>query len=444
MAGMFAARVLSEHFQRVTVVDRDRYDDNSEYRSGVPQSRHLHILLERGQRIARELFPELESQLVAAGVPLLNMGRDVEFVTFGGKVLRYHSRHELRSSSRGWLENTLRSHLRQQPELGLVEGVDVHSLYVRADGQVCGVRGKRKHGEEFVLYADLVVDASGRNSKALEWLGALGYAAPGITTINAFLGYATRWFRIAPRAATPWRAVLTGAQPTSNPRGGALFPVEGDRWVVTLAGIGEHRPPTDDAGFLEFTRRLSTPTIYEAIKDAEPLSPVYGYRRTENRWVHFERLSRWPEGFVVLGDAACAFNPVYGQGMTVSAMEASLLGELLEVQGADIRGLSRRFQRRLPQVLKAPWLLATGEDFRWPTTEGGKPDAATRVAHWYVDRVFEIMSSRADVVETFLAVQHLLAAPTALFRPTIFARVMTHAARSLVARGRAQPSATLA
>lgn len=432
MAGMLAARVLHEHFGRVTIIDRDRYGEDGEYRSGVPQSRHLHICLERGQQILHELFPDLEVELNDAGVPLLNIGLDLSTVAFGGPLPRYRSKHQIRSSSRVWLESTVRRRLRLRNGITFLEETEVTGLLARPREGVYGVQLRRRGQSNEGMQADFVVDASGRNSKALDWLGVLGYEHASITTINAFLGYATRWFRKPARFEAAWRAALIGSIPTSNSRAGALFPVEGDRWVVTLSGLAEQQPPADDAGFLGFARQLATPTIYHAIQHAEPISPAYGYRRTENRWVHFERLARWPERFIVMGDAACCFNPIYGQGMTIAALEADLLDRMLLQHGADLRWFARKFQRQLPKTLMPAWLLSTGEDFRWPTTAGGKPDAATRCAHWYVDRLIHAMPHYQPMLEAFLSVQHLLAAPTTLFRPSVSARVLSHALRSFV------------
>jgi 2-polyprenyl-6-methoxyphenol hydroxylase-like FAD-dependent oxidoreductase len=222
-----------------------------------------------------------------------------------------------------------------------------------------------------------------------------------------------------------------------------LFPVEGDRWVLTVAGLAHQYPPTDEAGFLEFARQLASPTIYETVKTLKPISPIYGYRRMENRWVHFEQLKRWPDHFLVLGDAVCCFNPAYGQGMAVSAVEAMLLDETLRSHAHNLRGLGQRFQRALPKAFKPAWLLSTGEDCRWPTTEGVKPDALTRFAQKYIDRLFDIMPNSPAVVETFLAVQHLLAPPTVMFHPTMLARVLARSVRNLVGSHAVVPACKL-
>jgi hypothetical protein len=194
--------------------------------------------------------------------------------------------------------------------------------------------------------------------------------------------------------------------------------------------MAHERPPTDEQGFLEFTRRLARPTIYEAVSRLRPISPIYGYRATENRWIHFERLARWPEGFVVMGDAVCCFNPVYGQGISVAALEAVLLRRSLERCAGSLRGFARRLQRKLPDALETAWLMSTGEDARWPTTEGGKQGASTRLARWYLDHFVRAMCESPAMIETFIAVQHLLLPPSALLHPAMIARITARALRS--------------
>jgi hypothetical protein len=213
--------------------------------------------------------------------------------------------------------------------------------------------------------------------------------------------------------------MIVGVKPPNNPRGGALFPAEGGQWTVTLAGTNACYPPTDDAGFLEFARELSDPVIYEAIRDAEPISPIYGYRRTENQWRHYERLPRWPGGLLVMGDAACGFNPVYGQGMTSAAMGAALLDEQLRGGKHFTPAFGQTYQRKLAKLLETPWLMATGEDFRWEKTEGARPGGLTRMVQGYMDRVINRARYDPRAGGAFMKVAHLVEPPTILFHPAI-------------------------
>jgi 2-polyprenyl-6-methoxyphenol hydroxylase-like FAD-dependent oxidoreductase len=202
-----------------------------------------------------------------------------------------------------------------------------------------------------------------------------------------------------------------------------IFPIEDGRWIVTLSGMADRVPPTDDAGFREFARNLAHPSLYEAIEDAAPLSPVAGYRRTENRLRHYERLPRWPGGFAALGDAVCAFNPVYGQGMTASGVGALVLDRCLR-EGRSMAV----FQRHLARANETTWILSTSADFRWPTTVGGTPDRLTRLMHRYMDYVQDLSCTHVGTLKTFQEVLHLVRPPVALFRPAILGRVIGRAA----------------
>ncbi|MBV9126363.1 MAG: hypothetical protein JO112_23690, partial [Planctomycetes bacterium] len=281
------------------------------------------------------------------------------------------------------------------------------------------------------LEADLVVDASGRGSRAPQWLKALGYTPPEDTVVNAFLGYASRVYQSPPNPPAEWKTLYLQSKPPVGKRTGLIAPVEGGRWMVTLSGRGGDYPPTDEAGFLDFARSLPSSMLYEAIRQAEPLSPIAGYRATENRLRHFERLARWPEGFVVLGDAACAFNPVYGQGMTTAALGAVTLDQCLRSQPAGPArvhdGLARRFQRQLAAVNVTPWLLATGEDHRYPTTVGGRPSRLTRLQQHYVDQVIRLSTRDPQTRLTFLKVLHLIQSPRALFGPRVLLGLLRQA-----------------
>jgi 2-polyprenyl-6-methoxyphenol hydroxylase-like FAD-dependent oxidoreductase len=275
------------------------------------------------------------------------------------------------------------------------------------------------------LWADLVVDTTGRASRAPRWLQELGCEPPKETVINAHLGYASRLYRIPENFNGGWTCAYVQSAPPKTKRGGILFRVEGDRWLVTLIGGARDYPPSDEQAFVEFAESLRDPIIADAIRSAQPVSPIRTHRGTENRVRHFDGVNL-PENFVVLGDAACAFNPVYGQGMTIASLGALALRECLRERDG-LRGLSRRFQRRLAKVNKAPWLMATGEDYRYPETEGGSPGVMTRFMHWYMDRVMQLATRDIAVRSVLLQVFNLLIPPPALFRRFILFAVIREA-----------------
>jgi 2-polyprenyl-6-methoxyphenol hydroxylase-like FAD-dependent oxidoreductase len=430
ITGLLAARALLNHFDRVTILERDHFPQGSGPRKGTPQARFIHVLLVRGQRILEEYFPGIDAELESAGAPCIDWTADLLWHSETGWANRFPSGRTSRNCSRDLLDWTIRRRLAADPRVDFQEGCEVIGLLSeRGRSRVTGVRIRRRRGStsgllEETLPASLVVDASGRSSRAPEWLEALGIPAPEETTVNAYLGYATRWFCPPPGFRGDWKILMIRSQPPHNSRGGVISQVEGGRWIVGLSGVGKDYPPTDETAFLEFARSLADPILYELIKDAEPVSSIHGYRRTENRLRHYERLPGWPEGFVALGDAVCAFNPVYGQGMTVAALGASALDHCLAAQGIDRPGMARGFQRRLAKINKTPWLMATGEDFRWPITEGSRPGPASHLIHSYMDRVILLAARKPEVQLRFLEVAHLLRPPAELFQPALALQVL--------------------
>lgn len=441
IAGMATARVLSDHFDRVIIVDRDQFPASPSFRSGTPQAHHIHVMLMEGQHLLEGLFPGFQDELAAAGAPAMDWTADCLWYGFGKWGPRFASGLITHFASRALLEYTIRGRLLHLPIVEFLTGCDVTGLMVDASGtRITGVRFRSREadqpGELGELPADLVLDASGRESKMPQWLQELGYAPPPETVINSFLGYSSRLYE-KPAVATDWKAILVRGTPPENSRGGGVFPIEGNRWIANLGAAGRDYPPTDEAGFLEFARSLPDPLLYTALKDARPISPIYGYRRTENRLRHYERLVRMPENLVALGDAACAFNPVYGQGMTVGVQGALALGESIrENRVADFTGLARRFYRKLARVNATPWAMATSVDFLYPETEGGQPDRTSQLTNRYMAQVTELSLEDARVHFAFLQVLHLLKPPVTLFHPYIMMQVV----RRVLRRRGAAPS----
>lgn len=435
MAGMLTARVLADHFDRVTVVDRDRFPKDPAFRPGVPQSHHLHVLLSAGRRIVERLFPGIGEEWMAGGAVPIEWPRDALWLTPQGWSGRFVHGLRMVSASREFLEWAVRRRLGEFGNVRFLEGREAVGLIADGDGRpVEGVRFRTRAsagGEEGSLEelpASFVVDASGRSSRAPVWLEELGYPKPEEKTISPFLGYASRYYAKPSDLRVDWKLLFIQSRPPATYRGGGLFPVEGDRWLVTLAGYGHDYPPTDDKGFLAFAESLRSPLLAQAIRQAEPLTPIRGYRRTENRRRSYERLTHQPERFLVVGDAVCAFNPIYGQGMTAAAMSAVALDRLLrERTDGDLAGLPPAFQREAARVSAGAWLIATGEDLRYPETKGAERNLRTRLTHRYLDRVIAAATRDGKVNLAFLNVLQLVAEPATLFRPRILLAALLQA-----------------
>ena len=429
MAGLLAARALSDHFDQVTIIERDQLPDEPVYRNGVPQARHLHALLARGQQIMDILFPGFTDDLTAAGCTPIELGRDSVFVTTGGTTQRFNSGITGNICARVELEALVRRRVHAIANIQFMTEWDVQGLLASKDHKtVTGVQieSRTDHTAQD-LSADLVVDASGRGSKAPEWLVSLGYDAPAESTIDAHCGYASRWYEIPENPA--FRGALIAIQPRAAQklyRGGGLLKVDERRWVVTLLGANGDYPPTDEAEFMDYAKSLSSSIIYDCIKDAKPITQIYGYRKLENRHRHFERLTRRPENFIVTGDAACAFNPIYGQGMTTAAMDAQMLGKLLS--SYDVRqlsGFAADFQKRLAKLAVNPWLMSVTEDLRYPDVVG---DATLmhRFSQRYFDLVANAMPYDNAVTTSFYEALNMIKPPTSMMRPAIVWRVLYH------------------
>lgn len=433
LAGLLSARVLSDHYDRVTVIERDHYPDQPEFRNGVPQSRHLHILLAKGHEVLAQFFPTLEEDFQRMGIPNIDLGWQTVSYTAGGWTKRVRTGIISNPVTRVTLDWYVRQQLLQRSNISFLTGLEVQSLTANASGTVItGVEAKNRDDQSVqTIDADLIVDASGRTSKAPEWLKALGYIAPPRKVVNSYLGYATRWYEIPTDRVYDRHIILITPLPNEgNYRAGAIQEVENNQWVVTLAGMNKVYPPTDEEGFLEFARQLPSPAIYEAIKEAKPVSPVYGYRRTENVWNHFEQLPRHPDHFIVIGDAYCGFNPVYGQGMSVAAMEAQALDKLLREKGPENLEPAE-FYGVLANVVENVWLMATGEDLRYPGTEGDRPGLLARLVQKYVERIIAVLPLDEEIGTAFLKVNNLLEPPQSLLHPRLVARVLRLSLRGI-------------
>jgi 2-polyprenyl-6-methoxyphenol hydroxylase-like FAD-dependent oxidoreductase len=419
LTGLLAARVLTDHFDRVTLVERDRFPASAAFRPGVPQSRHLHVLWTRGLELLEDLFPGLEKTLVGAGAEEIGVPSDVLWLTAAGWRERFEVTRLL-TFSRPLLDWAVRSRL-----IGSLEVLEDHEAtgLVARGADVAGV--SLRSGE--TMAADLVVDATGRGSRAPSWLAALGYPAPPETRVDPLLGYASRYYAIPPGLSPGWKALYLQADPPRTRRTGGLFPQEGGRWICSLSGAGRDYGPTDENAFLDFAKGLRDPVLYETIRDAEPLTPITGFRRTANHRRHYDRLPAWPHGFVVMGDAACAFNPIYGQGMTVAAISALALDRCLREPRPD---WERRFQRQVARSGAGAWLVATGEDLRYRETEAAPVGLSTRLINAYVDRVVATANVDRRVCASLLDVLALTSPPTSLFAPAVLARITADRLRS--------------
>jgi 2-polyprenyl-6-methoxyphenol hydroxylase-like FAD-dependent oxidoreductase len=416
MAGLLAARVASGRFERVTLIERDISPATPDTRKGVPQGRHAHVLLARGEQILSRLFPGITADLVAGGAFAGDMGATMRWFQFGGYKKQHTWGHNTFIQTRPYLEWHVRRRVLALPNVTMLPNTSVSGL--QRDGDT--ITGVELQNAEPIA-ADFTIDCTGRGSAAPRWLKDMGFDAPPESAIEVNVGYASRYFRRTAGQLQGASLLVIHPKPPAERRSATLFPIEGDRWICTLAGwLGDH-PPTDPAGFLEFAKNLPAPDVHRVISQAEPLSDAVPHRFPANLRRHYERLSRFPERYLVLGDAVCSFNPVYGQGMTSAALQAETLDRHL-AKGIDA-GLARRHFRDAARIIDVIWKLAAGEDFRYPEVTGPKMPG-TDLGNRYVSLIHRAVMRDQRVYGDFLSVLNLLESPEILFRPVTVWRVL--------------------
>ncbi len=426
MGGVLAARVLAEFYHEVLVVDRDKVLGVSSPRKGAPHTVHAHGLHARGHLIMEELFPNFTDELSAAGVPTGDLGEMRWY--FDAKLLR-PARTGLISitAPRPVLEHHVRSRVAHLPNVKFLEEHDILGLVGTPDrARIVGVRVQPRapHATEEVLDADLVVDATGRGSRTPAWLEEFGYQRPEEERIKIGLAYTTRHYRTRPEWFDGVQSINPVASP-ENPRGAFFGQVGPDTCILSLTGILGDYPPTEPEAFLEFAKSLPVPDVYEAIQDGEALDDPVSFRFPASVRRRYERLTRLPERLLILGDAVCSFNPVYGQGMSVAAIESLTLRDHLR-QGRPPQ--PQRFFKDIARVVDTPWEISAGGDLDFPQVEGHRT-LKVRFGNAYMARLRHAATKDPEVTNGFMRVAGLVDPPQALMRPAMMGRVLRHAVR---------------
>ena len=428
MGGLAAAAAVADHFDRVTVLDRDSLPAAPSHRSGTPQSRHLHVLLAGGLQALCELFPGFEDDLLAAGAVPLRGGIDIRterpgFDPFPARDLSIR----VYAMSRPLLEFTVRERLGQARNVEVRSQVRVTEIVPSADGsRATGVRFVEEDGTAGLSTSDLVIDASGRGAPTIALLEATGRQAPEETQIGVNVGYTTARYRIPTNLNDTWKAVLHLPQAPATSRGSLLYPMEGDQWILALGGRGDETPPGDEAGFLNWARLLRTPTIFDAISTAERIGDLVRYSFPKSVRRHFARIPSFPSGLLPLGDAICVFNPIYGQGMTVAAQEAvllrRLLGENSEATGPSPR-LAADFFAGVESILETPWAMSAVPDLVFPSATGDRPTDFAQTLQFGA-AVTRLAAREPDVHKIMVEVANLLRPRSAYREPDLMKRVL--------------------
>ncbi|MGW0770250.1 FAD-dependent oxidoreductase [Streptomyces sp. NPDC002676] len=425
-AGLVTARVLADFFREVVLVERDAVDEDTGTHPGAPQGYHAHALLAQGGQILERLFPGLREELRGEGAPVFDYGEGIDFLLPTGLAPRKRTGVKVQSFTRHELERRLRRKVLARPEVALLPSTRCAGLTRDASGRVSGVTCQGQDDEPYEVAADLVVDASGRSSALADWLGAMGVAVPPKRTVKAKVTYTSMNFdRPAedhPTHPDYYIAYQMLFAPTV-PRAGVMLAVERNRWTCSLFGF-EDQPPTDDKGYLAFAESLDNPRLAQQISRRSVQESTHRYTNVDNQWRPYHAVRNWPDRLIAVGDAVCVFNPVYGQGLTVAAMEAEVLHRMLAARrrsGQQLDGLAAGFQKKLGRLLLGPWTLSTNSDLMWNPE---RQPLAARFAHWYNTRLFRVAVQDAAVWSAFVRVVNMVASPALLFHPAVAVKVL--------------------
>jgi 2-polyprenyl-6-methoxyphenol hydroxylase-like FAD-dependent oxidoreductase len=427
IAGLTAASSLANFFERVIVLENDSLPKEPAHRPGTPQCRHIHVLLAGGLKALSRLFPHFEESLSEAGAVPVRMGYDYRVERPGYDPFPKRDLGILICSmTRPLLEFSVRK------RLGECRNVEVRQRCLAQEfiptpnhETIAAVRCQNSDGTTETLPADLVIDSSGHGRLTLALLQSIGLPAPEETVIGIDMGYATALFDIPESVPSDWMGVFTVPNYPRNNRGGFLLPVEGNRWILTLLGRYDDKPPAEWDAFLTYARQLRTPTVYNAIRQAKRSSEIAQFGFKASRWRHFERLEKFPRALLPFGDAICRFNPMYGQGMSVAALEADVLTGLLTAQSGRSNGLATlasAFFGEAEKLIETPWSMAAIPDFIDSRTEGQRP-ADFEDAIKFSAALLKLAAQDAAVHKLFIEVQNLLRPRSVYRNPELAERV---------------------
>lgn len=406
VAGLFSAAAAAYSGHGVTIVERDALPDGPVPRGGVPQGEQPHVFLYRGLLAVEDLLPGLRAELTELGAVTLDTG-DLPWLAENGWLLTGRPAFEILSMTRPLFEDTVRRRVTKLAGVELRAGLRVAGVD-RRDGQ-----WQVELADGSSLGANLVIDASGRTSRLPVWVAQADTAHT--SEVDAGVGYATRMYAADPASFAAVGVVIQ--QTPATLAGGLALPVEGGHWLVGAIGCADHRPPRDADGFAAFLDALPDPALADLARHAEPRSDVAVHRQTGNRRHHYEQVKGWPDGLLVIGDALCAFNPIYGQGITVAVCEALLLRDVL---AAELQpGYARRLLKQFSKVVSVPWAIVTSEDLRYRTSTGRQSLPQSLMGRWTQELIRLAAHGDRRAQATLSRVYHLMGSPVLLFQPCL-------------------------
>ncbi|GGS59439.1 FAD-dependent oxidoreductase [Actinokineospora fastidiosa] len=419
LAGTLAAAVLARHTDEVTIIERDRLPEGPTHRKGTPQAHHTHVLVSGGARALDQLLPGSTRALLDHGAQYIGAPNRLLVLLSRGWLGRFEEMQFIIGCSRNLLDWVIRKRVLAQPSITVRHATDAIGLCGDPE-QITGVRIRdRQTGRIEELDADFVVDATGQGSDASVWLTALGLPTPAEEHIDPQVFYSTRIYQQPAGTVSDFPEINIMSDParTDYVKAGVLVPIENRQWIVTLVGTHDHRPPTDANRFGAYARSLRHPIIADLIDRAQPLTEPRGFRIPGNRRRHFHSLAAWPNGFVVLGDAACTVNPIYGHGMAIAARGALALDAGLQRHGTT--RATHRIQQTIAEVADIAWKMASRQDLRYPSTIGPRPGPTARLQQRFLDRIAWAATDRRAVAAAQLDVYTLSQPPSRMLSPSV-------------------------
>ncbi|MEQ9439760.1 MAG: hypothetical protein RIG62_11970 [Cyclobacteriaceae bacterium] len=412
IAGLLAARVCADHFDQVIILEKDKISPEPAHRKGVPQDHQVHVLLSKGYEVIRQLFPGIIERLQDRGGITGDLGLLLKWYSQGGYRPQCETGLHTVMTSRPLLENTLRQMLLEKKQVSLIDQARITGL-LHEGNTVVGVQT-----EEGKYYSNLLIDTRGIGSRLAPELEKMGYSAPEVEKVQVNVTYTSCVF---PRATDFYNVININSNPPHNSKSGTIQPIEDGKMIVIVNGRSRDAAPKDLSSFKEYTQALDSPLVYQHIRDLEPVSGLFTYRIPYVRWIHFERLSAFPEGILPLGDAICRLNPVYGQGMSSAAIQAEILDKMLRKR--ETEPIWKPFFHEVAREIKTPWELTVAEDFKFPETEGVPPKTPALLAKYFT-KLNRVMNGEPVIYKAFARVLNMVSPPTVLFYPNIVWRVI--------------------
>lgn len=420
MAGLVAARALSNHFKKVTIIEKDKVDNKPETRKGQPQTRHIHLVLAHAMNILLAYFPSLKKELIENGASELDVGNDYNWYSYGGFKKKGVTGITALTMTRELLEYHVKKQVLNIKNITIQD--ETKALEMKMQNENVNALVLEKAGEKQIINTDFVVDASGRGTKAYKWLEQYGYPTPEETKIKIDIMYVTILFERKKMFPEEKLEVISYTPEAPNEKLGAvLMPIENNRWVLTLIGMRGVEPPQNDEELLKFLKGLPISGLYDAISGATRLTDFLVFKCPHSIRRHYEKLERFPGSYLVLGDAVSNFNPMYAQGMASAICQAKILDEVLRITPSNDK-VFKTYINKVNKVIEDFWTSGSYEDFKYPETEGEKP-AGLKMVNGYMKALQKAANKDTELFKELLEVAGYLKSGKDLFRPKILWKV---------------------